>query len=125
MNSKVEIQSSKIDLIKWSIVAVLIALGIVANSHFANQPVALRLIGWLVLVAVAVFIALKTSQGHQFWSFAQDARIEMRKVVWPTRQETFQTTLIVVTMVVIAGLALWGVDSMFLWLVGLLTGQRG
>ena len=51
--------------------------------------------------------------------------VELRKVVWPTRQETIQTTLIVVAMVVVAALILWGLDKVFFWLVAWLTGQRG
>jgi preprotein translocase subunit SecE len=126
VNTKTENQSTaRFNSFKWAVILVLVAAGIVANSYFVNQPVALRLVGWVVLLAIAAFIAFQTSQGQQVWAFLQEARIEMRKVIWPTRQETVQTTLVVIAMVGIASLFLWGVDSLLLWLVGLLTGQRG
>lgn len=124
MNAKVENQSFQSDTLKWLLVAVLLVVAIVANAHFSTQPIALRLIGWLLLCGLLLFIIYHTEQGKKTWSFAQEARMELRKVVWPTRQETVQTTLVVVAMVVIAGLFLWGIDSLLLWLVGLLAGQR-
>ena len=72
-----------------------------------------------------LLVISQTSKGLQLWSFIKGARIELRKVVWPTRQETIQTTLVVVAMVVVAALILWGIDTLFFWLVGWLTGQRG
>lgn len=62
-----------------------------------------------------------TAQGQRFNTFLQASRAELRKVVWPTRQETVRTTLLVVVMVVIAGLFLWAVDSLLLWMVSFLT----
>ena len=124
MNAKVENQSSQSDTLKWLVVAVLLVVAIIANAHFSSQPVALRLIGWLLLSSFLLFIIYNTERGKKTWSFIQEARTELRKVVWPSRQETVQTTLIVVAMVVIAGLFLWGIDSLLLWLVGLLAGQR-
>lgn len=122
---KVENQPSKFDIVKWFVVAVLIAGGIFANSYFSTQPTALRLAGWLVLSCIAILIAFQTNIGKKVWAFAQEARSELRKVVWPTRQETIQTTLLVIAMVVITSLFLWAIDSFLLWIVSLLTGQRG
>ena len=67
-------------------------------------------------------IALRTEQGAETLEFMQGARTELRKVVWPTRAETTQTTLIVIAMVVIMGLLLWLLDSLLFWLVRLVTG---
>lgn len=116
---------SKFDVFKWLVVGVILAGGIFANSYYGAQPASLRLTGWLILACVALVIAAQTQQGRKIWSFAQDARMELRKVVWPTRQETIQTTLLVVATVVITSLLLWGIDSLLLWAVGFLTGQRG
>lgn len=125
MNSKLEVQSSKFDMLKWLVVLALLIGGVIASSHFSTQPVALRVAGWLVLSCITALIAFQTTQGRRVWAFAQDARMELRKVVWPTRQETIQTTLLVIAMVVVTGLFLWGIDSLLLWAVGFLTGQRG
>jgi len=66
-------------------------------------------------------IALKTELGVETLEFMQGSRAELRKVVWPTRAETTQTTLIVIAMVVIMGLLLWLLDVLLFWLVRLIT----
>ncbi|KTD13056.1 preprotein translocase subunit SecE [Legionella jamestowniensis] len=75
-------------------------------------------IGWLILVAVLGFF---TSKGKQVFAFAKEAKIELQKVVWPTRQETVQTTSIVMVMVAVTGFVLWGVDSAMMWAIAKLT----
>lgn len=115
----------RLNALKWGIVFLLIVGGIVANTYYSHVAWALRTAAGLVILAAALLVALQTTAGQQVWIFAKGARIELRKVVWPTRQETVQTTLIVVAMVVVAALILWGVDTLFFWLVGWLTGQRG
>ena len=81
----------------------------------------------LVLLALAAgaFVALQSAQGRAFWQFVQGSRIELRKVVWPTRQESLQTTLVVFVAIVAMGLFFWVLD----WALGsvtrALTGQGG
>jgi preprotein translocase subunit SecE len=120
-----EANQPRLNGLKWTIVFFLVIGGIVANTYFHNIAWALRAAAGIVVFALAVFVALQTSVGRLFWSFAKGARVELRKVVWPTRQETIQTTLVVVGMVVIAALVLWGLDTLFFSLVGWLTGQKG
>ena len=108
--------------LKWSIVFVLIAVGVIGNYHFAEQSALIRVIGLAVLAMVAIAIALQTDKGKQFWRFALDSKNELRKVVWPTRQETVQTTALVLAVVGIVGLILWGVDTLLLKIIALLTG---
>jgi preprotein translocase subunit SecE len=117
--------ASSFDAIKWTLVFLLLIAGIVANTYFNEVAVAIRTACGLVLVAAMMFLVFQTSKGRVFWTFVQASRQEMRKVVWPTRPETIHTTLIVVAMVVVAALVLWGFDTLFFWLVGWLTGQRG
>ncbi|PIZ03358.1 MAG: preprotein translocase subunit SecE [Gammaproteobacteria bacterium CG_4_10_14_0_8_um_filter_38_16] len=118
-------QQARFNGLKWTIVSLLVIGGIVANTYFSDVAWALRAAAGILIAIVALLTALQTTTGRVFWSFAKAARVELRKVVWPTRQETFQTTLIVVAMVVFAALVLWGLDTVFFWLVGWLTGQRG
>lgn len=113
------------DWMKWLIVAFLLVAGIVANYYYNSQPWPLRLLGWLFLLGIATAVALQTYKGKQALNFARESRMELRKVVWPTYQETVQTTLFVAAMVLVLGLILWGVDSILMWLIGWLTGQRG
>ena len=70
-----------------------------------------------MIAAVAGFVALQTEKGGAFWALLKDAKNEIRKVVWPTRQETVQTTLVVVAVVLAMGLVLWGLDSLLGWVV--------
>jgi preprotein translocase subunit SecE len=125
VNIKTENKTLKFNALKWAIVIALLVVSIFANSYFADLFVALRLGCWMVVLGAALLISFRTIQGQLVWGFLRDARIELRKVVWPTRQETVQTTLIIIGMVGVTALFLWGVDSALLWLVGFLTGQRG
>jgi preprotein translocase subunit SecE len=116
---------TKLDWLKWLIVAVLIVAGLAANYYYSQQPWPLRLIAWLVLLGVVAGIAAMTRQGKQVISFARESRMELRKVVWPTRQETVQTTLVIGAVVIVLALVLWFIDGILVWAVGWLTGQRG
>ena len=111
-----------IDKLKWLIVAVLIAAGVYFNQRYGNYAFSLRLMGWFVLVAIALVLAASTVKGEKAREFIRQARIELRKVVWPTRQETVQTTLIVMAVVCVVTLFLWGVDTLLLtlmrWFIG-------
>lgn len=113
------------DWLKWFIVIALIITGIIVNYYYNSQPWPLRLLGWLVLLGIVIAIATQTQLGKQTLSFMRESRMELRKVYWPTRQETIQTTLFVVAMVVVLALILWGVDSILMLVIGWLTGQRG
>ena len=99
---------------------VLIALA--AFYLFAGHSLLVRVIGLLAAFGAAVAIALRTELGAETLEFIQGARTEVRKVVWPTRAETTQTTLIVIAMVVIMGLLLWLLDVVLFWLIRLITG---
>jgi preprotein translocase subunit SecE len=115
---------SRFDALKWTVVSLILIGGIVANTHFDQVAWAIRAAAGIVLIVLAVLLAAQTEKGQLVWTFMKGARVEMRKVVWPTRQETIQTTLVVVAMVVVAALILWGLDTLFFSLVGWLTGQR-
>lgn len=122
MNVKTEAKDSRFDLLKWLLVAALVIAGVVGNQYFSAEPILYRVLALLVVAALAGVIALQTSKGQAFWVLAKEARVEIRKVVWPTRQETTQTTLIVVAVVLVMALLLWGLDSLLGWLVSLIVG---
>jgi preprotein translocase subunit SecE len=111
------------DKLKWAIVLALFVAGFWANYQYAQIDWALRLAGWIVLACIMLGVALQTGFGKRAWIFSKEARAELRKVFWPTRQETVQTTIMVVVMVIITALLLWGIDSILLWLVTWLTGR--
>jgi preprotein translocase subunit SecE len=117
VNSKVTTHESKFDALKWLVVVALLAAGVVGNSIYSAESLLYRVLALLALALVAGFIALQTAKGKAFFSLFKEAKNEIRKVVWPTRQETLQTTAIVVVAVLIVGLILWGLDSLFGWIV--------
>ena len=122
MNSKTETEGSRLDGLKWLLVVLLVAAGVVGNVYFGGQSLLYRVIVLLVLAALAAFVALQTARGADFWKLAKEARIEIRKVVWPTRQEAMQTTLMVFAFVLLTALILWGLDSLIGWLASRILG---
>lgn len=104
----------------WISVAFVAFLAFFGTYYFDfSAPIkALIWLGWFVITALLVYF---TTQGHQVFQFAKEANIELQKVVWPTRQETIQTTSIVMIMVTVAGFVLWGIDSGMMWIIGKLT----
>ena len=126
MTEKTEKPKAKIsDILKWPVIVVLFLSGFSANYYFAQEPLPLRLSGWVLLVFIAAAIAIQTSPGQRLWYFFKAARSEVRKVVWPTRQETFQTTLVVIGIIIVFAVIMWGADSFLMGMVTWLTGQRG
>ena len=119
---RAEASSSRFDRMKWLVVVVLVAVGVYGNSYFADESLLYRVLGLLALAMVAGLIALQTAQGQAFWTLAKGSRTEIRKVVWPTRQEAVQTTMIVVAFVIFVALMLWGLDSLLGYLVSLVIG---
>lgn len=117
MNSKVSDDVSKFDSLKWLVVTAIVAVGVVGNSLYANESLLYRVLALVALAIIAGFVALQTAKGKAFFRLFKEAKNEIRKVVWPTRQETLQTTLIVVVAVLIVGLLLWGLDSLLGWVV--------
>ena len=122
MGAKAELNDNRFDVIKWVVVALIVSVGVFGDSYFSAEPVLYRAIALVVLGLVAGFVALQTSKGKAFWSLLKEARIEIRKVVWPTRQETAQTTMIVVAVVLVMALVLWGLDSLLGWIVSQFIG---
>ena len=113
---------NRADTLKLAAAGALILIALVAFYLFANHSLLVRVIGLLIAAGAAVAIALKTEPGAETLEFLQGSRSELRKVVWPTRAETTQTTLIVIAMVVVMGVLLWLLDILLFWLVRLITG---
>ncbi len=110
------------DIASWLLVIMLIGAGVIGNRYYADYALLYRVLALLVIALVAGFVALQTTKGIAFWQLAKQSRTEIRKVVWPTRQEAVQTTLVVVGFVLLVALILWGLDSLLGWLVSLVIG---
>ncbi|MDG1816605.1 MAG: preprotein translocase subunit SecE [Glaciecola sp.] len=123
MSEKVEVQSSGgFDTVKWLLVIVLFSGLVAANYHYEEVSVLYRALGAVAVLVVSGFIAASTNKGTRFLTFAKDSRTEVRKVVWPNRQEATQTTLIVLAATLVMALLLWGLDGILVRLVGFVTG---
>jgi preprotein translocase subunit SecE len=123
MASNDTVQSSKLDILKWLLIFVLLAAGISANYYFEGIAWAIRLAGAIVLGCALLGLAATTDKGRLAWGFVKAAKAELRKVVWPNRDETVKTTAMVIVMVIIMALVLWGLDSLFMWLISMVAGQ--
>jgi preprotein translocase subunit SecE len=112
MSEKAEAQSgaSALEAVKWLVVAVLVGVAVWGNSYYAEVSPLYRALAVVVIGLVAAFVALQTEQGRAFNQLRKDAMVEVRKVVWPTRQETVQTTLIVLAFVLLVSLILFFFD---------------
>jgi preprotein translocase subunit SecE len=117
MAAKAEAQTSAVDNVKLVLAVGLVVAAIFAFYVFSEQSLLLRVVGLLLVAGVAALIAAGTAPGRRALAFAKDARAEVRKVVWPSRQETLQTTLAVFVMVIIVAILLWLMDMMLGWLV--------
>ncbi len=117
MESKAESSSSRFEVIKWLVVFALVAVGVVGNQYFSAESVLYRVLALVAIALVAAFVALQTDRGRRFATLLKEARVEIRKVVWPTRPELIQTTVIVVVFVLVVALLLWGMDSLISFLV--------
>src|SRR6056297_1329066 len=113
---------SRFDTLKWVVVFALVAVAVVGNSYFSEQSLLYRVLGIVAISIVAGLVALQTAKGAAFWDLVRGSRTEIRKVVWPTRQETVQTTMIVVVFVILVALLLWGLDTFLSWLVSQFIG---
>ena len=122
MNTSVQTTGAIPDLAKWIVAFAILASGIGGFYYWSDESLLLRVIGLLILTATAVFVAGQTQKGRIAWDFVREARTEVRKVVWPTRKETTQTTLIVIAMVGLVAVIMWILDGLLAWLVKLLLG---
>lgn len=125
MNPKPEAEVSRFDTLRWSAALAIVVVAIGLYHYFAQQLLVVRVGGVLLAFAVALVLVWGTRLGQEAIGYLGDSRVELRKVVWPTRQETLQTTLAVALMVLVMGIFLWLLDMLLLWGVRLLTGQGG
>ena len=125
MNSNTETVSTKLDTIKLAMSVLVAVLAVACFYYFIDQSLWIRLVGLLVCAGIAISISVTTEKGRNTWSFIQEAQTEVRKVVWPTREETVQTTLLVILVVVIISIILWILDIFLGWAIQSLMGQGG
>jgi preprotein translocase subunit SecE len=113
------------DAVKLGVTAVLVLTAIVLYHTFSQVSQLYRVLGLFAVAGVAIFLVLQTAMGRDLVGYIKAAHLEVRKVVWPTRQETMHTTLAVFVVVVLVSLFLWLLDYLISTSVHFLTGQGG
>ena len=109
--------SSSMDVLKLVVSGGILVASIIAFYLFADQPLLYRVLGIIAAFVIATVVALTTARGRSFVGFMKDARTEVRKMVWPTRVETLQTTAVVFIAVVLLAAFLWMIDRILTTLI--------
>jgi len=123
MSMQINNEVSVSDLTKQIFSVVFLVLGVVGFYYFANVLLVYRVIALLVVAAGVLFLLSTTEAGKKVLSFISESKVELNRVIWPTREETTRTTMLVFAMVFVVGFLLWLLDTFLFWGVRLLTGQ--
>ncbi len=126
MNAQVEDTSKAFDVVKQGLSLILVVAGVAGFYYFSEVPgftLLYRVLALVAIILIAIAVMFTTEIGGRIWNFALEAKQEVRKVVWPTREETVRTTLLVFGMVFLVGLILWLLDWGLLVAIKALTGQ--
>jgi len=123
MDAKVDSKPRILDTVLLLASVAILVGSIVAYYYYANSSVLLRTVGVLLALIAAIWVAMQSAQGKTLWGFIQGSRVELRKVVWPTREEAIQTTIIVLVFAAVMGTFFWLLDIFLLWFTRFLTGQ--
>jgi len=114
-----------VDAFKLVLAAAALVGGVIAYYWFADEPQVLRVLMVLAGLVLGLVLMYLSQPGHELWDYVQSSRVELRKMVWPTRQETWRTTLVVFLFVMALGVFFWVVDMGLAWGARQVTGQGG
>ena len=128
MNAQAEDASKIFDVVKQGLALALVVAGVAAFYYFSDVSgftLLYRVLMLVALVLLALGVMFTTVTGKNIWAFALEAKQEVRKVVWPSREETIRTTILVFGLVFLVGLILWFLDMFLFWGIQNLTSQGG
>jgi preprotein translocase subunit SecE len=123
MAARAESHASAFDTVKLVVAIIFLVAGVVGYYYFTDLQLLYRILGVVGLSVLSLGVILTTAMGKSFLVFLRESRLEVRRVVWPTRQETMQATLVVVALVFLVGLILWFLDMALFWAISSLTGE--
>ncbi len=118
-------ESGALDVLKLLIAAALLVGGVFGYYWYLEWMLWVRVLLVLGGLAACIGVAATSTQGQRIWAFIQGSRIEIRKVIWPTKQETTQTAIAVFIFTLVMALFFWALDSGLLWLTRTLVGSAG
>jgi len=116
-------ETRMVDKIKLGVAILLVAAGIAGFYYLHESPAVVKLLSILVGFLLAAAVAWTTEPGKRLFVFAQEAAAESKRVVWPTRKETIQTTGVVIAFAITMALFLWAVDASLMVVVNKLMGR--
>ncbi|MGB4342359.1 MAG: preprotein translocase subunit SecE [Moraxellaceae bacterium] len=122
MSTELEASGSKLDAVKWLVVVALLVAATLGNQYGADASVWLRAGGIALACALALGLAWTTAQGQSLVDVSRKSWVEAQRIVWPSKDETWQTTLIVLGVVLLSSLLLWGIDTLFGWGISAIIG---
>ena len=114
-----------VDVLKLALAAAALVGGVVAYYWFGKEPQVLRVLMVLAGLIAGLVLLYWSAPGRELWGYVQSSRVELRKMVWPTRQETMRTTLVVFVFVMALAVFFWIVDMGLAWGARHVTGQGG
>ena len=118
-----ETSAGRMDAVLLALAALVVAASLVAYYYFDSTPVVVRALGILASLGVGAVLLYRTRLGQSVWQFIQGSRVEIRKVVWPSRDETVKGTLAVVAFIFVMGAFFWLLDLLLLFVTRMITGQ--
>ena len=110
--NKIEIETNKQDVVKWILSTALFLGALVAFYYFDEYPLIYRVLGLIGIVILGFLIVFNTERVRGLRVFTHDARVELKKVIWSTKAEVIQTTVIVFVVVIIMSILLWLLDKL-------------
>jgi len=122
MSTELEASGSKLDVVKWLVVVALLVAATLGNQYAADTSVWLRIGGIVLACVLALGLAWTTAQGRSLVEMSGKSWAEAQRIVWPSKDETWQTTLIVLGVVLLSSLLLWGIDTLFGWGISAIIG---
>lgn len=111
------------DVVKQVISIIFVVAGVAAFYYFSDFSLLYRVLGLVAVVLASIGLVFTTDAGRNLWGFILESKQEVRRIVWPTREETVRTTLAVAVMVFVVGFVLWGLDAFLFFAIRHLTGQ--
>jgi len=114
-------QSSIIDFFLWSVFTAIIGFGLYIYANNVDVATVIKLLFTLFSIFLLLSVAFFTKKGRIAYTFMLEASVELRKIVWPKREEIAQVTLMVAAVIVLISLLLWGIDSAFSALISFIA----
>ena len=122
-SSETKARPALIDTALLAAACLVVLASIVAYYYFEGASIVLRVVGILAGFGIGTALLYQTRQGQVIWQFILGSRVEIRKVIWPNRQETIQTTITVFVFLLILGFFFWSLDFVLLMITRTVTGQ--